>query len=315
MRASLAVLLVVPALLVSCGGSAQHLRNGKIAFVRGFGEGELHVMNPDGSGDRLLARGLQNDYQGPGLEAVGAAWSPDGTRLAFGMSTDSNALATPSWYKPMAIVEVDATGRPAPDPAPQRTRDRDPTWSPDGTRIAFVRSADAFSGEEGIMVARADGSHPRRVMSSGLDPAWSPDGSTIAFVGRWRGRLQIFVMRDDGSRLKRLTTGPDSTDPAWSPDGKHIVFASQRDQLPGALEFQYSLYVMDADGSHVHRLTRGPLDTTPAWSPDGRKIAFARWHKGTSGIVVMDADGSHARLVDWHIQNSDFAPAWQPLRG
>ncbi len=188
------------------------------------------------------------------------------------------------------------------DPAP----DISPSWSPDGTRLAFVSYRDRFAE---IYVMNADGSNQVRltsVLANHWDPAWSPDGSKIAFASNRDGNAEIYVMGADGSNVTRLTNNAASdAQPAWSPDGTRIAFQSYRD---GNSE----IYAMNADGSGVVRLTNNPAtDAEPAWSPDGSKIAFVSDRDGNYQIYVMNADGSAAtRLIS--NQDVDLDPAWSP---
>jgi TolB protein len=95
-------------------------------------------------------------------------------------------------------------------------------------------------------------------------PDWSPNGSEIAFVRHYRGRSDIYVIRADGSGLRRLTNTNQAGQhswPAWSPDGKRIVFVSVSRRKP-------AIYTMNADGSHPKRLTTGGIDYAyPDWQP------------------------------------------------
>jgi len=138
----------------------------------------------------------------------------------------------------------------------------------------------------------------------------------IAFVARRDGHAQIYVMRADGTHVRRLTDDPwNDTHPSWSPDGSKLAFASDRD---GA----YEIYVMNADGTDARRLTQLQADA-PAWSPDGTRIAFsANPPRGGSqedtGLFVMDADGSNVRRLTPSVANghggqpvrSESAPTW-----
>jgi Tol biopolymer transport system component len=138
-----------------------------------------------------------------------------------------------------------------------------PTWSPDGTRFAYV--VERPSGTDGVRrvwVARADGS-ARRAITSGPDdfhPVWSPDGTRIAF----ERNLALWVVGADGGRARQLVGRRHGVpeDAAWSPDGRRIAFvAGDR------------LYVARADGRGVDRLPTTPA-ADPAWSPDGRSIYY-----------------------------------------
>ncbi|MEJ2320143.1 MAG: DPP IV N-terminal domain-containing protein [Gemmatimonadales bacterium] len=189
----------------------------------------------------------------------------------------------------------------------------DPTWSPDGVRIAFLETDNNIFEDflDLVWVANVDGSNPVQVTNEqgyfdGL--AWSPDGTQIAYAG-WLdddADVDVYVMGTDGSNPVNLTNYPAAdSDPAWSPDGTKIAFTAFRDGNP-------EIYVMEADGSNQLRLTDDSgWDDLPAWSPDGTKIAFTTDRDGNSEIYVMDADGSH--LVNLtNNAGEQWDPAWSP---
>jgi hypothetical protein len=164
--------------------------------------------------------------------------------------------------------------------------DSSPSWSPDGTHIAFVSDRD---GNDEIYVMNADGSGQTNLthnVARDYSPAWSPDGAHIAFVSYRDGNDEIYVMNADGSDVNRLTATTTNADyPAWSPDGTRIAFRRDYGEI----------YVMNADGSGqtnlTHNTSGGTIDT-PSWSPDGARIAF----RGDNGeICVMDRDGTNVR--------------------
>jgi hypothetical protein len=184
---------------------------------------------------------------------------------------------------------------------------RDPAWSPDGSRIAFASNRDGNNFE--IYVMNGDGTSPTRLTSIAADdyaPAWSPDGSRIAFVSHRDGVPTIYVMNADGTSSERLTADDayDAYDPAWSPDGSRIAFWSTRAGKAG-------IYVMNADGSAVVGVTFETVDDRqPAWSPDGSKLAFTRTtSSGRHGIFAMKADGSEVRRVTAEADDATN-PAW-----
>jgi len=203
----------------------------------------------------------------------------------------------------------------------------DPTWSPDGTRLAFVslrhRALDG-GGAPNIYMMNADGSGVSRLTADWLgddrSPAWSPDGGRIAFSrsecldfglsrperqclsGPGNAGAAIYVMNADGSGAMRLAEG---MDPAWSPDGSKIVFARVGD---GASD----IYVMNDDGSGVTKLTNGPaVRYGPTWSPEGDWVAFGSGPDGYTpqDIYVMRSDGSGLRRLT---QGGGESPAWSP---
>jgi len=195
---------------------------------------------------------------------------------------------------------------------------RDPRWSPDGTRVAFMSTR---SGVEQLYVMNANGSGVVQLthspgFKSGVD--WSPDGTRIAYASSEAGITgplgiihapgDIYVARSDGQAARRLTSGGGlNVDPEWSPDGTSIAFFSDRGG-PG------EIWVMAADGSQVRRLTDGPsLNASPSWSPDSKRIAFhsERDFPGgyESAIYLMNADGTgQRRLVD----GVGLSPDWSP---
>ena len=105
-----------------------------------------------------------------------------------------------------------------------------PSWSPDGTHIAFQTSEqNAYH----VYTMAADGSDVKRLTDGdGVDswPTFCPDGKRIAFVSNRAGNYEIELMNADGSGRENLTAHPSQdTSPAWSPDGRRLAFVSTRD--------------------------------------------------------------------------------------
>jgi Tol biopolymer transport system component len=205
----------------------------------------------------------------------------------------------------------------------------DPSWSPDGDRIAYRHQPGDDDTTE-IYVAAADGKAAHDV--SGNDntadwgPAWSTRGDWIAWNTARKARFGGFdlgLVRPDSSRLHLVKPGIHVEYPAWSPDGRRIAFMSQ----VAAEGLQYDIFVIDADGSHIRRLTTSPAtDGFPSWSPDGTTIAFSSTRDAcafssspqclTTGdigpfhtLYLMNADGSHQRrLSKRFVHTIDWSP-------
>jgi Tol biopolymer transport system component len=267
--------------------------NGYLAFngLCGTTEQPLNgivVMQPDGSDRHCIV-----DFLGSGISSpYGAAWSPDGDRLAFVSGGD--------------IYVSDAEGSEIQRLTIGREAQGLARWSPDGTQLVFTY-------RNNIWVMQSDGSNQRRLAYRGHAPAWSPDGKRIAFVHgvrsekRARNGNQIFTMRSDGSDRKRLTGGIRYGNfPAWSPDGRQIVFS--RGGFSGAV-----LVVMDRDGTDEREITnRGNGgDLEAAWSPDGRWITFVRgYYLSDPSLMKVRPDGSE--LITLIEDENVNAPDWQP---
>jgi Tol biopolymer transport system component len=228
---------------------------------------DIYTANADGSDVRRIIAGPDNEES--------PDWSTDGQRLAYTVATvddDPNADYSFLSYVPSisGIWVADADGSNRVRLSAEGAGDYNPTWSPDGSKIAF---ASARSGGREIYVMAADGSNVRRLTTNtGQDdfPAWSPNGKHIVWsrnVDYYSGDL--WVMSASGRRAKQLTRTPDADwNAAWSPDGKTIAFERQTADDP-AFPF-HSLYLINTHGKHARALL--PF-TTPADS-DGFEPAW-----------------------------------------
>lgn len=181
-----------------------------------------------------------------------------------------------------------------------------PSWSPDGTRIAFA-GYEEDSPYRDIFVMDADGSDVQRLTATSdddTDPAFSPDGSKIVFSRADVGQ-QLWVMNADGSGQQQLHTSASlDADPAWSPDGTKIAFS-------GYLNGDYEVDVMNANGSGATQLTSGAgWNYDPDWSPDGSAIAFTTDRNGITQIFTVGPGGGTETPVT--TTGDSFGAAWAP---
>jgi Tol biopolymer transport system component len=289
-------------LLASAASAAHPGQNGRIAFVR------VVVASADpGAPVTAPAAIFTVAADGSDLKPVGASgarpysyepsWSPDGEALAFSGFVESSPTLVDASRE---LFVVSADGLRLRQLTTNRVYDKTPTWSADGSRLAFERAG-------GIWVMRADGTRARRIVADAKAPAWSPDGRLIAFIGRGSA---IEVVRPDGSGRRRIGRSSyygskfgfgEAVE--WTADGR-VVYVDE----------QTEVRTMSSSGGAGRRVGSG---RQPAWSPDGKRVVVTVWSEVDSTpdrLDVMSADGSGRRaLTRGTSLVSDFDPDWQPL--
>jgi Tol biopolymer transport system component len=265
------------------------------------GSNQLAVINANGKDETLLTRTFHFSEGQP-------SWSPDGTQLLYRRTPENPLVQNGDIWLLDIATDSDPT-QPATHPVLLRTGDeRYPSYSPDGTQIAFRGDLDLAepTGDEELFVMNADGTNVRQLTSNAdfdSAPSWSPDGRRILFERAPAGTFtqgteaqekDIYVMRADGSHVRRLTDSPGLDEgPEFSPDGTKIAFSSARDG-------QQEIYVMDADGSNPRRLTDNPARDE---SPDWQTLPFdGRGHRacGDDSLASGGASSVLARWVPCH---------------
>lgn len=182
--------------------------------------------------------------------------------------------------------------------------DSDPSWSPDGTQIAFVSNREN-GGKSGqfIYVVNADGSNVRQLSleNDSREPDWSHDGRMITYTSN----DDIYSIAADGSGTSvNLTNSPEKDrQPSWSPDGKQIVWLTGNDG-------NWNIKTMDADGSDVSKITHDGKVTDAVWTVDGQ--IFTHWDNKEAGCFncVMDADGSNVKDAGGKGTIQQYLPFW-----
>ena len=239
-----------------------------------------------------------------------SAWSPDGKQLAS-LSIDAAKRLHLYPFNVDGSGEVRDIAAQWPSTAAGDEQSAfDLSWSPDGTRLAFVldtRPAFKRSGprHRHLYITPADGSGLKNVS---LDPeallvhsnlAWSPDGRRLAFASA--NGIGLLDADLNWSEIPiALHESRTIQQPAWSPDGTRLAWFS-RD----------SIVVSDLTGGDQLELTRGRCrGVNPSWSGDGSRIAFVCPHNTGGDVWVMNADGSGlTRITNFAEGKSEFNPA------
>ncbi len=179
------------------------------------------------------------------------------------------------------------------------------SWSPDGTRFAFVTFA---SGNDEISILdMATRNIDRRIRVEGIgaisNPGWSPDGTRLVFSGIAGGISDLYVVDVRTSRTERLTDDRNADiHPVWSPDGRTIAFASDRGSGTDFTRLTYSklgISIIDVSTKAVRQLPlfQGADHINPQFSPDGRDIYFISNQDGFPDIYRYTLAGDQVHRV------------------
>lgn len=291
---------------------------------------EVYAVAADGSRLRRLATAWAE--LSPGIK-VGRETpfqvAPDSTRLVYATCEYLRPRAgtqPDGWDFRHELVLADLDGTQGQRLTTSASFESYPTWSPDGSRIAFVssdwvsvaRPLPSSERSTRLYLMQADGTDPQ-MLARGLDfivrqpPSWSPDGRWLAVTGisddqEWiaarrenrrpksEGRLALFLI-DASTGRESLRLSDAVSGASWSPDGQRLAFARLDDS-------ELALYTIAADGTDAQRVTtiegwrswwpsymRPSISRTwvplIAWSPDGSKILYS-----CDGICVVDLDGT-----------------------
>lgn len=295
--------VIVPSLLATAAllaaGAAPALAANEIAYRCGLDICLLDPASPSAV-TNLTDNGAASLDEAP-------VWSPDGKKVAFVARFASEPTQTRNVY----VMEPEAPGQSI-NLATQVTHFSDggflgePVWSPDGTKIAFVRGAD--EGSRSIQVAASNGTTatPVVVAEHGQHPSWAPDSGKIAYsFGN-----QVFLKNSDGSGAATPLANGAGKEPIWSPDGSKIGF-----DLPQGFS-TVNLQIANASGTGTPvTLTSGAQFTFSAWSPSGAQIVYEVSGGGEDHhwrVANADGSGDHALPEIQELNPNGPAPSWSP---
>jgi dipeptidyl aminopeptidase/acylaminoacyl peptidase len=243
-------------------------------------ESSLWMVKADGTRNRFLVRGSN------------ARWSPSGDRILY------TAQGEPRGTQ-LFVRYMDAEGATSQVTHVEKTPTT-PSWSPDGTSIAFTMLVEQKNAWPITMPRQPEGAKwteaPRIVER--LDYRQDGQGFTDD------GYRHLFVVPSTGGTARQVTDGNwDHNGTEWTPDGRQLLFTALR---VADAEYQWrdtDIYSVNVGTGDITQLTRrkGP-DGNPKVSPDGKRVAYTGydWTKDTwidSKIYVMDIDGANPRLA------------------
>jgi Tol biopolymer transport system component len=293
-------------------------RNGQIAWARETANAPPHlwVAGSDGSGAREV-------FAEDDAATFEAAFSPaNAAALAFTRGTEK------PFSEEIFLGDL-ATGQMR-QVTDFKSASIGPTFSPNGTRIAFfsVRPAgrNRPPGPERIAVVNVDGTGRRFLTPKkrpSIDPDFSPDGTRIAYsesrpVGPFAVEDRLMVMNADGSQRRAVTAygGRREINPKWLPDGSGLVFESLNRR---SLKSDIERIELDGRGRRAV-LATSAFETNPVPSPDGTRIVFTsdRDRRGPTRlgpgfeVYTMRLDGTDIVRLTTNTER-DLFPDWQRL--
>ena len=306
----LAVALVLAGALGACGGSGGSDRlvvyvSEQASKTHMDSSPDLYTVDVESGGTREVVAGPDSEFA--------PAWSPDGERIAYVVSSGGN--------RDVVVVRADGEGselRMTPGGDGSEANEGSPRWNSDGDDLAYVSEGD---GQSDIFVARFGEEDPEQFLTIRITSAesremlgdWSPDGQWLVFSRQGEDDVQgLWLRNPDGVNQLRLTDGADS-DPVWSPDGDAIAFV--RDDLGN-----YDIYLVKPEDDEDWRgeiseerwLKSDQEEHSPAWAPDGDTLAFVTTRDGNAEIYIANAneDDPPQRLTI--NETSDTEPVWSP---
>ncbi len=249
---------------------------------------------------------FDNNSQQPALGIMGPVISPDGQSVAF------TALGDVYHKRLNAEKSENITDDPFVD--------IDPTWSPDGKKLAFLSDR---GGNMDLWIHELENGTFRRLVDLEDDlgfPAWSPDGKSIAFFARdsrnvWgNGELQIAdVATGEINALEETYFVPSK--PSWSPDSKTLAIMVLQPYSSRYREGVSQIMLIGTDGEVKDYISpeegRTPAIRNvngPVWSPDGISIAYVQ--DGTLWTLPVDAEGQPNGEPQQRTEELASAPSW-----
>jgi len=250
----------------------------KLAYEQTYnGIGEIWIMDADGSNPKLVSP--------VGVSRYSPSWSPDGRYLAVSSSTEIYRLDVVAGHEQI-LKETDTIGGTClGHPYELPVYYSHPAWSPEGARIAVVRSHE-------------------------FPPV--PVGNACDFNPNFK--IDLAVMGAGGGGVTKLTNdSPISAErfdglPDWSPDGSEIAF------MRGNASSTFGIAIIPSGGGNPVVMANG-FGARPRWSPDGEMLLITRDQNGDTKSDLWAMDAQNGSLITKVLQDSshNLYQDWQPI--
>ena len=265
---------------------------------------------------RAVAQALLTEKRSDGTLHLAPALSPDGSQVAYFSEKDfyfvDLYLANDSGKVKRRILKSGISS----NYETYRFINSQANWSPDGKFLAFAAKRGARDVIVIVDVERNKEVKRIEVKLNGVTtPAWSPDGQQLVFTGYDGGLSDLFVVRRDGSGLRRLTEDKYADlHPVWAPDGKTIAFATDRGpetnfKTLAIGNMRIAVYDLDTGSIELLDHMEQGKNVSPQWAPDGQSIAFVSDRNGVSNIFLYELrEKSLYQLTDFYTGAQGITP-------
>jgi Tol biopolymer transport system component/flagellar hook assembly protein FlgD len=227
------------------------------------------------------------------------AWAPDGTRLAY-VTYDSNWLRKLNIYHVKKKTSASLT-------ADQNANESSPSWTYDGSRLAFISDRD---GEAAVWIKDMTSDTTPVKVGSGYNPyaaKISPDGRRVAYADL---TSSLYAIDSSGGNAILIDSNSDSYTLGWSADGGRLINLSKRTG-------NYNIFVYEFDSAKTTQITSLTKDVNyAAWSPDGTQIAWSAYIDNSNlSVQVSQADSSGTPVVLKQNAGNVVYLGWAPTGG